>query len=148
VETPPDPPENGTHGPGQDRPEELPRAGGRPELQRRLRERRERHLQRRRPIRIAIAIVGFVITLLGLVMIGPIPGPGIVVLPIGLAILALEFVWAERLLEQALERADRARASAQRASPRQRALLALAGVLIVAAAMAAVIRFNLLDVGL
>lgn len=143
METPSDPPESGTH-----EPEELPRARGRPELQRRLRERRERHLQRRKPIRIAIAIVGFVITLLGLVMIGPIPGPGIVVLPLGLAILALEFVWAERLLEQALERAERAGGSARRASPRQRALLALAGVLAGALAIAAILRFDLLDVGL
>jgi len=35
------------------------------------------------------------------------PGPGILVIIVGLAILATEFVWAERLLIHARERAAR-----------------------------------------
>jgi len=35
------------------------------------------------------------------------PGPGILVIIVGLAILAIEFAWAEALLIQARERAGR-----------------------------------------
>lgn len=47
--------------------------------------------------RIVIATVGATVILLGAVMFFT-PGPAVVVIPIGLAILALEFVWARRLL--------------------------------------------------
>lgn len=47
--------------------------------------------------RIVIATVGATVILLGVVMFFT-PGPAVVVIPIGLAILALEFVWARRLL--------------------------------------------------
>ena len=38
----------------------------------------------------------------GLAMLVP-PGPAFVVIPVGLAMLALEFEWAEQLLVQALD---------------------------------------------
>jgi uncharacterized protein (TIGR02611 family) len=47
--------------------------------------------------RIVIAVAGFTVLLLGAVMI-ILPGPAIVVIPAGLAILATEFVWARKLL--------------------------------------------------
>ena len=47
--------------------------------------------------RIGIAVAGGTVLLIGIVMIF-LPGPSIVVIPIGLAILALEFPWAKRLL--------------------------------------------------
>jgi uncharacterized protein (TIGR02611 family) len=50
--------------------------------------------------RIVIAIVGFTVLLLGVVMI-ILPGPAFIIIPLGLAILATEFVWAERLLTKA-----------------------------------------------
>jgi len=49
--------------------------------------------------RIVRIVVGFTILLVGLAMI-VLPGPAIVVIPAGLAILATEFLWARRLLER------------------------------------------------
>ena len=50
--------------------------------------------------RIVIAIVGFTVALIGVAMI-ILPGPGFIVILLGLAILATEFVWAQRLLTRA-----------------------------------------------
>jgi len=47
--------------------------------------------------RLVIATVGATVVLVGAVMFFT-PGPAVVVIPLGLAILALEFVWARRLL--------------------------------------------------
>jgi tellurite resistance protein TerC len=49
--------------------------------------------------RVAIALAGFSVLALGLALVVvPVPGTSIVVIPLGLAILAKEFAWAERLL--------------------------------------------------
>ena len=64
-----------------------------------MHERRERHQDRHKVVRAGVVILGVAITLAGLVMTGPVPGPGVVVIPVGLALLALEFTWAERLLD-------------------------------------------------
>ena len=64
------------------------------------------------------------------------PGPAFVVIPVGLAILSLEFKWAERLLEKALVQAHRAQVKAARTTPAQRVLSAL-GVALAAAAFVA-----------
>jgi uncharacterized protein (TIGR02611 family) len=55
-----------------------------------------------RPVRRAIILVfGGTIAIIGVIMIiPPVPGPGIVVIPLGLAILAIEFVWARRWLKK------------------------------------------------
>ncbi|HEV8682837.1 MAG TPA: PGPGW domain-containing protein [Actinomycetota bacterium] len=50
--------------------------------------------------RIAVTVVGFVVLGAGLVMMVT-PGPGIVVILVGLAILATEWAWAERALDRA-----------------------------------------------
>lgn len=52
--------------------------------------------------RIAITIVGTTILLLGVVMIVT-PGPAIVFIPVGLAILGLEFAWARSWLRRLRE---------------------------------------------
>jgi hypothetical protein len=49
--------------------------------------------------RIAVTIVGVTILAIGLIMIVA-PGPAIVVIPIGLAILGLEFAWARHWLKR------------------------------------------------
>jgi uncharacterized protein (TIGR02611 family) len=49
--------------------------------------------------RIIVGIAGGTVLLLGIVMIA-LPGPAIIVIPAGLAILATEFVWARRLLRK------------------------------------------------
>ena len=62
--------------------------------------------------RIVISVVGVSVLLLGMVMIVT-PGPAIVVIPIGLAILAIEFVWARRWLKKLREIISRRNAEAR-----------------------------------
>ena len=49
--------------------------------------------------RLVVALVGGTIVVAGLVMLVT-PGPAMVLIPAGLAILALEFAWARRLLKR------------------------------------------------
>ena len=49
--------------------------------------------------RLVVIAVGFTVLLIGVAML-VLPGPAVVVVPIGLAILATEFVWARRLLHR------------------------------------------------
>jgi uncharacterized protein (TIGR02611 family) len=64
--------------------------------------------------RAVVGLIGFTVLLVGLAMV-VLPGPAIVVIPLGLAILATEFVWARRLLEKA--RASIARKGGKAQSP-------------------------------
>lgn len=47
------------------------------------------------PRRVAVTLIGFVVLLLGLTLL-MLPGPGLLVIGLGFAILATEFVWAFR----------------------------------------------------
>jgi uncharacterized protein (TIGR02611 family) len=107
-----------------------------------VRERRERHRERNRLIRIGVAAVGFLIVVVGLLMI-PLPGPGFLVIAVGLAILALEFVWAERLLERTVDKMEDAATTVRRASRWQQVLAASALVVGAAALIAAAIAWDL-----
>ena len=49
--------------------------------------------------RIIVAIIGFTVLIIGVAMI-ILPGPAFIVIPLGLAILATEFVWARKLLKR------------------------------------------------
>ena len=49
--------------------------------------------------RLVVIVVGFTVLLIGVAML-VLPGPAVVVIPAGLAILAVEFVWARRLLHR------------------------------------------------
>ena len=49
--------------------------------------------------RIIVTVVGFTVLFIGIAMI-VLPGPAFIVIPLGLAILAGEFVWAKNLLER------------------------------------------------
>ncbi len=57
--------------------------------------------------RIVIGVVGTTVVLMGVVML-VLPGPALIVIPAGLAILALEFAWARRWLRIARERSRQA----------------------------------------
>jgi uncharacterized protein (TIGR02611 family) len=50
--------------------------------------------------RAIVGVIGFTVLLIGIAMI-VLPGPAFLVIPLGLAILATEFVWAEVLLKKA-----------------------------------------------
>ena len=55
------------------------------------------------PLRVArkvgVAVIGAAVLAVGVALI-VLPGPAIVVIPLGLAILATEFLWARRLLRR------------------------------------------------
>jgi tellurite resistance protein TerC len=53
--------------------------------------------------RIAVAVVGGTVLLVGFALI-VLPGPAFVVIPLGLAILGLEFAWARRWLRKVKDR--------------------------------------------
>ena len=53
--------------------------------------------------RIAVAVVGGTVLLVGLALI-VLPGPAFVVIPLGLAILGLEFAWARLWLRKVKQR--------------------------------------------
>jgi uncharacterized protein (TIGR02611 family) len=73
-----------------------------PKLVRKLQERKEIHKELHLVWRLIWATAGFLVLLVGLAML-VLPGPALLVIPIGLAILALEFSWAENLLERGVE---------------------------------------------
>ena len=104
----------------------------RPKLIERLEAQRETHRERNRLFRIGFGIVGLLVLLGGLVMLVT-PGPAFVLIPIGLAMLSLEFVWAERLLEKSLEQAQIAQEKAAQTTRTQRILVGVATALALAA---------------
>ena len=101
-----------------------------------VKERRARHRERSRVVRTAVVLAGFVVVLVGLAMI-PLPGPGLLVIAGGLALLALEFAWAERLLERTIDQMERATDKVKRASRAQQATLVILGALAAVAAVTA-----------
>ena len=58
--------------------------------------------------RLVVTVIGFTILAAGIAMI-VLPGPAVVVIPVGLAILATEFIWARKLLVTVKERIGRMR---------------------------------------
>jgi len=83
--------------------------------------------------KIVITVVGTLVFLGGVVMLVT-PGPAFVLIPLGLAILATEWDWADRLLQVAKKKAKEAKARAESMDPkvrRRRLLLtALAFILV------------------
>ena len=118
------------------------RRSPRPKLIEKLEERRETHRKRNRLFRIGFGIAGLLVLLTGIVMLVT-PGPAFVLIPIGLAMLSLEFVWAERLLEKSLEQAQMAQEKAAQTTRTQRILGVVAGLLALAAVVLAWIWWDL-----
>jgi uncharacterized protein (TIGR02611 family) len=108
----------------------------------RLAERREEHVKKGTFYRIVFAVAGVIVTLAGLAMLVT-PGPAFVIIPIGLAMLALEFAWAERALDHALEKAELAERKAKETTRAQRILAGVAIALGVAAFVAAAIEWDI-----
>jgi uncharacterized protein (TIGR02611 family) len=102
----------------------------RPAIQK-LRGRKEKHKQRSKLYRVPFAIAGTLILLLGVALSLPgVPGPGLLLVALGLAMLALEFDRAERLLERIIDRVEQAR---EKTSTAQEVALALVGIAAIAA---------------
>jgi uncharacterized protein (TIGR02611 family) len=112
------------------------------ELFEKLEDRRERYAEHGLAYRIVWTTAGFTVVLAGLAML-VLPGPALAVIPIGLAMLALQFTWAERLLEIAVDKAEAAGNAAKETSARQRILGAVAIGLAAAAAVAAALIWDI-----
>lgn len=113
-------------------------------LVRRVRARKERHKQRSRLYRVSVAVAGGVLVVAGIILALPlVPGPGILLIALGLGLLALEFDWAERLLERTVDRLEEAGEKAADASPVQKVIGGAVVVALVAGAVVAVLRWNI-----
>ena len=118
----------------------------RPELLIKLQERKARHKQRNIVHRAAIVALGVLVVLAGIILTLPgpgTPGPGIVTIIFGVGFLALEFDWAERLLERVIIWGDRAAERAENATMRERIITATVTVLAVAAFVVAAILWDI-----
>jgi uncharacterized protein (TIGR02611 family) len=116
----------------------------RPELLVKLQERKERHKQRHPIARAGVVLFGVLVVLVGIFLSGPgVPGPGFLVILIGLGFLALEFDRAERLLEKAIVFGDKLADRAENTSTTQRVLAGLATAAAIAAFVVAAIRWDI-----
>ena len=108
----------------------------------RLREQRRRHLGRSRFYRVPFALLGFTVVLVGVAML-VLPGPGLLVIAAGLGMLALEFAWAERVLERTLERMSDTSTRVRRLSRLEKAVSVLAGLAALGALIAAALYVDI-----
>jgi uncharacterized protein (TIGR02611 family) len=116
----------------------------RPELLVKLQERKERHKQRHPIARAGVVLFGVLVVLVGIFLSGPgVPGPGFLVILIGLGFLALEFDRAERLLEKAIVFGDKLADRAEETSPTQRVLAGIAAAAALAALVTAAILWDI-----
>ncbi len=53
--------------------------------------------------RLIVAVIGFTVLLIGIALI-VLPGPAFIVIPVGLGILATEFIWARNMLNKVKDR--------------------------------------------
>jgi uncharacterized protein (TIGR02611 family) len=121
---------------GQDEP------AGRAPLIERVRERQRRHRQRSRLFRIPFAVAGFTVLFAGAVMLVT-PGPGWAVIAFGLAMLALEFTWAERALERVINQVERAANQVTKGSRVRQAAVIAVGFLALAAGIAVIVIWDI-----
>lgn len=78
--------------------------------------------------KVAVGIIGGLVVLIGILMI-PLPGPAFLVIPAGLAILATEFPWAQRLLDRVKAKLKewKGKAKAKRQAAKAKKLSAASG---------------------
>lgn len=115
----------------------------RPKFVEKLEARRAEHQDRSLVYRVLFGVAGAVVLLAGVVMLVT-PGPAFVLIPIGLAMLSMEFAWAAIALDKALEQAQAAQEKAASTSTLQRVLMSVAGVLLLAAAIFFAIHFGVI----
>jgi uncharacterized protein (TIGR02611 family) len=107
----------------------------------RLAEQRAAHRRRGRFHRAAVVVAGATVTTGGVAML-VLPGPALLVIPVGLAMLALEFAWAERLLDRAIAHADAAQRKAAQTTTLQRVLAATATLVAAVAAVSVALLWD------
>ena len=116
----------------------------RPELLIKLQERKVRHKHRNIFQRIAVVFLGVLVVIAGIIMSGPgVPGPGIVTILLGLGFLALEFDWAERMMERVIIWGDQVKDRAEETSTTQRIVAAFLTAVAVAAFVVAALVWDI-----
>jgi hypothetical protein len=80
--------------------------------------------------------------LIGLAML-VLPGPGLLVIAAGLAMLALEFAWAERVLERTLDRMTSTGARVRRLNRLEKTVSMAAGLAALGALIALALYFDI-----
>ncbi|HEX6873935.1 MAG TPA: TIGR02611 family protein [Micromonosporaceae bacterium] len=93
-------------------------------------------------LQLGVGLLGALVVAIGIVLI-PFPGPGWLIVLAGLAILAIEFVWAQRLLVFTRDKLERWWHWLGRQHWSVRLLAGLVGVLFVLAVLALSLRFSL-----
>ena len=88
----------------------------------------------------AVLVVGVIVVLAGIALL-PLPGPGMLVIIVGLVILATEFDWAQRWLDIAVERAAGATTKVQE-SKSGRVMLALSGSTLITLGIVVIVFFS------
>lgn len=134
---------DGGAGPDQLRPVEVP-VEDEPGLLKRLHLRAHSHPVSSLVTKVVVTCVGVSVLCAGLIMMVT-PGPGIVGIVLGLAILALEWSWAEGLLDKAREKARQAKEHAESLDPavrRRRLALTVLAVVVVAGAVGGYLHYN------
>ena len=100
-------------------------------------------------LKIGIGVLGALVVALGIVLI-PFPGPGWAIVIVGLAIWAVEFAWARRLLEFTKRHVLNWTHWVGRQSLPVRALIGIAGLIFVTAVVCVSVKLsfdvNLIDV--
>jgi uncharacterized protein (TIGR02611 family) len=69
--------------------------------------------------RVVVAVIGFTVLLIGVALL-VLPGPAFIVIPMGLAILAIEFAWARHWLQRIKQLAEQSGAGLFRKTPQER----------------------------
>jgi len=93
-------------------------------------------------LKVGIGLIGALVVAIGLVLI-PLPGPGWLIVVTGLAIWAIEFVWARHLLRFTRDRLRSWTAWVGRQSPAVRILIGATGLVFVAVVAVATLRVSL-----
>lgn len=91
----------------------------RPAILDRIEDRREQYEALPLPVRVLVLLVGATFLLGGLAML-VLPGPAFVVIPVGLAILSLQFAWAQSALEKTVLQGTKAKEKAANTTRAQR----------------------------
>lgn len=106
-----------------------------------LRRRKERHKRRSKVYRVPFALAGALIIVAGLALSLPgVPGPGLLLIAVGLGMLALEFDRAERLFEKIIDRVEDAR---ERTSVWQQVVLGILGLVAAIGYVVAAVVFEI-----
>ncbi|HET7308291.1 MAG TPA: PGPGW domain-containing protein [Gammaproteobacteria bacterium] len=111
-----------------------------PDIVWKLEARRARYSRRSLAFRIGWTVLAFLITIAGIVMI-IVPGPAIVFIPAGLAMLSFEFTWAQRILDFALTRGMDAKEYAEHLDRRKRRAAMIAAACVSAAVIGAALYY-------